>query len=81
MLPQQVVQTIKIAVQLLDACLSANPGRRVFLDAPDDQVTWRAELVERGFAVERPFLRMYRGRLETPGKPRQIYAITGPEFG
>ena len=32
-------------------------------------------------AVERPFLRMYRGRLETPGKPRQIYAITGPEFG
>ena len=42
---------------------------------------WRAELVERGFAIERPFLRMHRGRLETPGEPSQTYAITGPEFG
>jgi predicted N-acetyltransferase YhbS len=69
------------AGRLLDACLSANPGRAVFLDAPDDQVAWRAELVGRGFAIERPFLRMYRGRLETPGEPSQIYAIAGPEFG
>jgi GNAT superfamily N-acetyltransferase len=69
------------AGRLLDACLSANPGRAVFLDAPDDQVAWRAELVERAFAIERPFLRMHRGRLETPGEPSQIYAIAGPEFG
>jgi hypothetical protein len=53
----------------------------VFLDAPDDQGAWRAALVERGFAIERPFLRMYRGRHETPGTPGMIYAITGPEFG
>jgi GNAT superfamily N-acetyltransferase len=66
---------------LLDACLAANPGRAVFVDAPDDQASWRAELVARGFAIERPFLRMYRGRLEAPGEPSQIYAVTGPEFG
>ena len=65
----------------LDACLAANPGRAVFVDAPDDQASWRAELVARGFAIERPFLRMYRGRLEAPGEPSQIYAVTGPEFG
>ena len=34
-----------------------------------------------GFAIERPFLRMHRGRLETPGDPSSIYAIAGPEFG
>jgi len=31
--------------------------------------------------MERPFLRMYRGRLTSPGTPSLVYAITGPEFG
>jgi GNAT superfamily N-acetyltransferase len=76
-----VAENAAMAGQLLDACLAANPGRAMFLDAPDGQASWRADLLERGFAIERPFLRMYRGRLETPGKPSKIYAITGPEFG
>jgi GNAT superfamily N-acetyltransferase len=75
-----IAATADIAERLLDACLHAYPERSVFLDAPDDQHSWRAALVERGFAVERPFLRMYRGRL-TPGQPPLVYAITGPEFG
>jgi ribosomal protein S18 acetylase RimI-like enzyme len=66
---------------LLDACLDAHPDRTVFLDAPDDQREWTSLLAERGFAIERPFLRMYRGRLDAAGQPSRIYAITGPEFG
>ena len=76
-----VAEDAATAGRLLDACLAANPGRAVFLDVPDDQGSWRADLVGRKFAIERPFLRMYRGRLDAPGEPRQIYAITGPEFG
>jgi GNAT superfamily N-acetyltransferase len=76
-----VAGTPETAAWLLDACLDAHPGRAVFLDAPDDHRSWSAALAERGFAVERPFLRMYRGRLVTPGQPSQVYAITGPEFG
>ena len=76
-----IAESTEVAEQLLDACLNAHPGRAVFLDAPEDQQQWRAALVKRGFAIERPLLRMYRGRLATPGQPSRIYAITGPEFG
>jgi ribosomal protein S18 acetylase RimI-like enzyme len=76
-----VAESTVVAEQLLDACLSATPERGVFLDAPDDQPHWRAALVERGFAIERPFLRMYRGPLNAAGQPSLVYAITGPEFG
>ena len=76
-----IATNAETAGRLLDACLAAHPARSVFLDAPDDQCSWSAMLVERGFAVERPFLRMYRGQLVTAGQPSQVYAITGPEFG
>jgi len=71
----------ELAGALLDACLGAGPEGGVFLDALDDQRSWRATLAKRGFAVQRPFLRMYRGQLTTPGEPSRIFAITGPEFG
>jgi GNAT superfamily N-acetyltransferase len=76
-----VAETADAAERLLDACLRAHRERPVFLDAPDDQRSWSGTLVERGFGIERPFLRMYRGRLTAPGRPSQVYAITGPEFG
>lgn len=76
-----IAESAAVAEQLLDACLGVTPARAVFVDAPDDQRVWRAALVERGFAIERPFLRMYRGLLTAPGEPSRIYAITGPEFG
>ena len=69
------------AWQLLGACLAAHPDRDFLIDVPDDQPSWRARLDQLGFAIERPFLRMYRGRLTTPGQPSQVYAITGAEFG
>jgi ribosomal protein S18 acetylase RimI-like enzyme len=76
-----IAESAAVAEHLLDACLSVTPARAVFLDAPDEQDSWRTALVERGFAIERPFLRMYRGQLTAPGQPSRIYAITGPEFG
>lgn len=69
------------ACVLLDACLAAHPDRNFFVDVPDDKRTLRAKLAQRGFAIERPFLRMHLGRLTAPGRPSQVYAIAGPEFG
>ena len=69
------------AVALLDSCLAEQPNRRFYLDAPEDRQEWRDILAGMGFAIERPFLRMRRGPLTTPGAPSSIYAIAGPEFG
>ena len=69
------------AGRLLDACLTANPDRRVFIDVPDERRVFREKLAMLGFSIERPFLRMHRGPLAAPGQPSQVYAITGPEFG
>jgi hypothetical protein len=76
-----IADTAETAGRLLEACLAVHPDREVFLDVPDDQQTWRTMLAQLGFVVERPFLRMYRGRLTAPGQPSRVHAITGPEFG
>jgi hypothetical protein len=69
------------AAALLDACLADQPDRRFYLDVPNDQPDWRDILSRKGFVIERPFLRMHRGPLTTPGEPSSVYAIAGPEFG
>ena len=69
------------AAALLDSVLTAQPTRRFYLDVPDDRQEWRDILTAMGFALERPFLRMHRGPLTTPGQPSAVYAIAGPEFG
>lgn len=66
---------------LLQTCLAAHADRRVFIDVPDDRLAFRTALSNAGFAIERPFLRMYRGRLTAAGRPSLVYAIAGPEFG
>ena len=76
-----VADSDETAARLLDACLTANADRRVFIDVPDEQRAFRDTLAGLGFAIERPFLRMRRGSLAAAGQPPQVYAITGPEFG
>ncbi len=66
---------------LLDTGLEAVAGRAIFIDVPRHQQRFRAYLRAAGFAVERPFLRMYRGLLTAAGDPSLVYAIAGPEFG
>jgi predicted N-acetyltransferase YhbS len=69
------------AAALLESTLADQPARRIYLDVPDDRQEWRDILSRMGFAIERPFLRMHRGPLTTPGTPSSTYAIAGPEFG
>jgi hypothetical protein len=69
------------AAALLESVLTERPAGRFYLDVPDDRQAWRDILMRKGFAIERPFLRMHRGALTTPGQPASIYAIAGPEFG
>jgi predicted N-acetyltransferase YhbS len=69
------------ARQLLETCLASHSDRTVFIDVPDDQATWTDALSRTGFAMERPFLRMYRGSLTAPGNPSLVFAIAGPELG
>jgi GNAT superfamily N-acetyltransferase len=76
-----VADSSETASGLLEACLTATPGRSVFIDVPDEQRAFRETLAHLGFAIERPFLRMHRGPLTAPGRPSNVYAITGPEFG
>jgi GNAT superfamily N-acetyltransferase len=76
-----VADSAEVAELLLEAALAAHLDRRVFIDVPDDQQTFRDRLDQLGFGIERPFLRMYRGTLSARGQPSEVYAIAGPEFG
>jgi GNAT superfamily N-acetyltransferase len=76
-----VADTRESAQVLLHACLAAHADRTFFIDAPERADGWHDVLTHLGFAIERPFLRMYRGRLTAPGNPTVVYAVTGPEFG
>jgi len=69
------------ARDLVRACLAAHPGRRFFIDVPREPPDWPRALADLGFAEQRPFTRMYRGDAKEPGRPEQLFAVTGPEFG
>jgi len=70
-----------VARDLVQACLAPHVGRRFFIDAPCEPAEWPRALAELGFAEQRPFTRMYRGDASDPGRPREIFAAMGPEFG
>lgn len=65
---------------LVAGCFTCLDGRLFALDAPQLDAAWLAWLESVGFAVERPFVRMFRSGHTHPGKPARQYAITGPEF-
>jgi len=69
-----------VAAALARAALSRIAGP-VCLDAPDGQGDFVAWLRASGFAPQRPFFRMYRGRSRGFDDPRLVYAIAGPELG
>jgi hypothetical protein len=75
-----VADSRESAQVLLHGCLAAHPGRTFFADAPEREDGWSGVLRDLGFAIERPFLRMYRGA-PPPGTRDGVYAVTGPEFG
>ena len=76
-----VARQADTARDLVQACLATHAGRRFFLDAPREPPEWPRALGELGFAEQRPFTRMYRGDAPAPGRPDQLFAAVGPEFG
>jgi hypothetical protein len=68
------------AAALLNAALDAASGP-VFLDAVDRWQKLRTLLRERGFTVQRPFLRMALGRNAPFGDVARTFVVAGPEFG
>jgi len=66
---------------LVAAGLGAAAGRPVTLDAPREPPEWADALGGLGFVEQRPFTRMYRGRASEPGRPGDVFAVMGPEFG
>jgi GNAT superfamily N-acetyltransferase len=69
-----------IAMALAKAALRGIDGA-VFIDALDRHAPFLAWLESSGFEYQRPFARMYLGRETGFDRPRQIYAIAGPELG
>jgi GNAT superfamily N-acetyltransferase len=53
----------------------------ITLDAADAATGFTGWLAASGFARERPFTRMYRGRSEPFGAPGLTVAVAGPELG
>jgi GNAT superfamily N-acetyltransferase len=77
-----VADAAEAASALAAGALAAHQGEQVAIDVPRLSATeWTAWLASAGFAVERPFLRMCRGRNACPGLPDRQFAIAGPEFG
>jgi GNAT superfamily N-acetyltransferase len=68
------------AAALLAAALGAASGP-VFLDVADRWPQLRALLTQRGFTVQRPFLRMALGRDKPFGDVARTFVVAGPEFG
>jgi GNAT superfamily N-acetyltransferase len=68
------------AARLLDAALGCVSGP-VFLDLVDGRDILIRRLRQRGFTVQRPFLRMSLSRRAAFGNPARLFAIAGPEFG
>jgi GNAT superfamily N-acetyltransferase len=68
------------AATLLTAALGATSGP-VFLDVAERWQQLAALLKQRGFTVQRPFLRMALGRSTPFGEEERTFVVAGPEFG
>jgi hypothetical protein len=69
-----------VADALVDAGLGCVSGP-VFLDLIDGRDILKRHLQQRGFSVQRPFLRMGLNRCAPFGDPAHLFIVAGPEFG
>jgi len=74
-----VAEDLAVAVELVRACLSADRGRSLVVDARAEPA-WLRALGELGFREERPLTRMYLADAPPPAPMRLERAIFGPEF-
>lgn len=76
-----VAATTAQAILLLRQALAELPGEAVVVDVPCDKKEMIQKLQELGFAEQRQFIRMYRGKNTFAGNISKLFAIAGPEFG
>ena len=75
-----VARDADTAVALLERGLAAVTGS-VVIDVPERATAVAEQLTARGFAPERPFVRMALGRDAIGGTPALVHAFAGPELG
>jgi hypothetical protein len=75
-----VARTEEAGVELFRWALGRVAGQPVFFDVPLPNPAAVRLADAHGFAVQRPFTRMYRG-VNCPGDPTRVYATSGPEKG
>jgi ribosomal protein S18 acetylase RimI-like enzyme len=76
-----VAQSEEAAACILDNFLRRSTRKSVFIDCVKEN-RWALPLVKgRGFEIQRPLTRMFRGINTAVGKPDMLCAILGPEFG
>jgi GNAT superfamily N-acetyltransferase len=75
-----VAQNEEQAREVMEATLDLVEGP-VFLDLADSQSVLAQSLKDRGFTIQRPFLRMAQNRSAPFGEPRRLFTAVGPEFG
>jgi GNAT superfamily N-acetyltransferase len=68
------------ALALAKAAL-AGTGGRVFIDVPTHQAALQQALARRGFARQRPFVRMASVATSALAASARLFAVAGPEFG
>ena len=66
---------------LVDGMLGRLAGERVFVDFHTGFVAGTQILTDRGFSRQRELTRMRRGKENSAGTSRAIFAIGGPEVG
>ncbi len=76
-----VADSPTVAAALLYQALAQCRGQDVIIDSLDRQAAFNGVLAELGFQVQRPFIRMCKGKLKHPGVPQMQFAIAGPEVG
>jgi GNAT superfamily N-acetyltransferase len=75
-----MTESTEHALIMLDHAL-ANLRGRVYVDAADHQTEFIQRLKDYGFSLQRPFLRMAKGRAEPFGDTVKMFAMAGPELG
>ncbi|MEX2639143.1 MAG: GNAT family N-acetyltransferase [Balneolales bacterium] len=69
------------ARDLLLTALSSRKDKPVIMDVFTEDQSWLNLLESLGFAIQRPLIRMHKGRLVIPEKQSWQYAAAGPELG
>lgn len=69
------------AEALLTNALKSEPKSNFIIDSLDAQKSWNQYIKKLGFTSQRPFIRMYLGKLTHAGQPKNQYLIAGPELG